>query len=163
MRVLRNAFAILSLLVVSSTVLATPSVVDVSQQHPGPISLTENLDILEDVSGSMGIREVQQGDFATRFQTNFGVAEELNFGFTDSAYWVRTRLTNPTQLPVERILELAFARISEVDFFLVASDGSVESSTMGMARPFASRPYLHHNFVFPVTVHPCQNGLSTFA
>jgi hypothetical protein len=89
---------------------------DVSQISQAPLSLTEHLALLEDPSGQLTLSDVQSPAFAQQFKTDRPAGQALNFGYTQSAYWLRVELANSADRPITRMLEIAYARISDLKF-----------------------------------------------
>lgn len=76
--------------------------------------------------------------------------EGANFGYTDRGYWYRLRLRNPTEQPIERLLEIAYPLLDHVEFYDV-SDGQLRvSHVTGDTKRFSQRPITDRNFVFPL-------------
>ena len=136
----------------SANVFAAEKVLDVSQMDTVPVSLTEHFAVLEDPGGNLTLSDVQQPDLASRFKGDQPPTEALSFGFTRSAYWLRFTLHNSGDHPVERMLEIGNAVLTAVQFNQPALDGSYQSQTTGYALPFATRPYPHRFYVFPVVL-----------
>ena len=67
-----------------------------------------------------------------------------NYGYTDSAYWVRLPLQNPTSSPVNRVLDIGFANMHFVDLYTPAEeDGEYVAIETGALRPPATRDVPH--------------------
>lgn len=117
-----------------------------------PLSLTRHFAVLEDPEHTLTLSDVQQIDIAATFQTDLPDAEALSIGFTHSAYWLRLRLQNPAEHPVERFLDLGTFLLSSVQFYQPMADGTYSSVITGQAKPFNTRLYRNRNFVFPLTL-----------
>jgi diguanylate cyclase (GGDEF)-like protein len=143
---------LLGLQLLVSSVFAAEKVLDLSQTKQIPISLTEYFAVLEDPSLLLTHTDVQKADIAARFKTDFAAAEAINLGFSDSAYWLRLRLRNSSDYPLERLLEIHHSLLSNVQFYQPMPDGTYQSITTGSALPFTTRPYANRYFVFPVTL-----------
>ncbi|WP_049631729.1 diguanylate cyclase [Cellvibrio sp. pealriver] len=126
----------------------------VLSNHPdqASVSLTEYFAILEDSSNNLGFDDIQQPEWAQRFTTGQPPAASLIYGFTRSAYWLRLRLHNPHSNPVERFLDINYARLANVQLYHQSPDGHVLSWTTGTDFPFATRPHPNRGFVFPLTL-----------
>jgi two-component system, sensor histidine kinase LadS len=127
-------------------------VVDASQIGQESLSLTPYFAVLEDPSLGLTLADIRRPDLAIRFHGGQLPASALNFGFTHSAYWLRLTLRNPGDENLERMLEIAYARLSSVEFYQPVADGSYQSWLTGRVVPFASRPYKNRNFIFPVSL-----------
>ena len=141
---------------VSSQVQASPQQQsDVHLWEPS-VSLTSYFELLEDPSQTLTLADVQTPEVANRFKAVSTPAEALNFGFTRSAYWLRLRLHNGGAVPIEKMLEIAYSRISLIALHQSLPAGGFQSVYTGSTLPFASRPHPNRNFVFPIAL-PAQS------
>jgi PAS domain S-box-containing protein len=109
------------------------------------------LQILEDPGGELTINDVTAPEFASRFAPS---REEVpNFGFTDSAYWVRLDLRNESQVNAQWLLELGFANMQFVDLYTPDGNGFSQRQT-GALRPSDSRDIRHPRIVFSLPIPP---------
>ncbi|PJF33988.1 MAG: hypothetical protein CUN57_00710, partial [Phototrophicales bacterium] len=72
---------------------------------------------LTDESRLLSIKDLIQTpdeNFARAIDT-----EQLNFGYSTAAYWIKLHVANPTNQPVTRLLEVDYAVLDNVTFFLV--------------------------------------------
>lgn len=147
------ALAIYSLcLLLSSHVSA--KVLDVSQVTNASVPLTEYFEVLADPGSQLLLSDVQTPEIATRFGGSHPHNQPLAYGTTVTPYWFRFRVQNPTNQPLQRIIELEFPRISDIQLYTPLADGGYQMQQTGAAHPFATRPYANRNFVFPVTLPP---------
>lgn len=144
-----------------SSASAAGRILDVTGADPVPISLTDYFAVLEDSTTKLSLDEIRSSAIAGQFKTESAPAEGLSFGFTRSAYWLRLTLQNSSEQPVKRMLEVAYARMSTIQFHqpkLPNSPNPLEpgadyqSRTTGIALPFKTRGYPNRFFVFPVVV-----------
>jgi diguanylate cyclase (GGDEF)-like protein/PAS domain S-box-containing protein len=117
-----------------------------------PASLSQHFDILEDATLTLSLADVQHAGVASKFRTQTHPTDALSFSYTRSAYWLRLKLNNPANHPVERILEINYARLSNVEFYQQTANGTYLSVKTGNAMPFSTRPFKNRHFVFPVTL-----------
>ncbi len=143
---------LLGLYLLTTDVFAENKVFDASQISQAPISLTEYFAVLEDPNQTLTLDDVQAPDVASRFKTEPTSATALNYGYSHSAYWLRLTLRNTSEQPLERILEIGYARLASIQFFQPVADGSYQSLMTGSAMPFSTRPYKNRFFVFPITL-----------
>jgi hypothetical protein len=116
-------------------------------------TLGQYLEILEDSGGELTIEEVVAPEFDALFVPSQD--EVPNYGFTDSAYWVRLPMENPTDQTVERLLEVGFANMHFVDLYIPSPNGTdFTVKQTGALRPFASRDIAHPRIVFDVAIPP---------
>ena len=133
------------------TVVAQEKGVDASQPATAGISLSGYLSFLEDKTAQLSMAEVMQPEFQSRFRHAPKAEEALSFGYTQSAYWLRLVLRNSSDKSVQRLLEIRYAMLSDIELFQPQQGASQKS---GMHVPFAARPYPNRNFVFPLTLEP---------
>uniref|UniRef100_UPI00374DBDF5 7TMR-DISM family protein n=1 Tax=Rhodoferax sp. TaxID=50421 RepID=UPI00374DBDF5 len=138
-----------ALLLWAQPVAAAQPALDLGQNAISPVALAPYLDVLEDPSQALTLANMQQADVAARFQPA-PVATALNFGHSRSSYWLRLRLQNPGEQPVQRMLEIGYARLSHITLYQPMADGSYQPRASGNALPFAARPYANRYFVFPL-------------
>lgn len=128
-------------------------VVDVrSIYYQAPLVLTSYFDVYQDPTRQRTLHDMQQGEWAEQFQASAAQGESLNFSFSNSAYWLRLRLNNPSLEQIQTHLQIAYPRLSEVDFYQVAADGTVSHIQTGAVRQFDARPHPNRHFVFPIEV-----------
>ena len=79
--------------------------------------------------------------------------KHLNFGFSNAAIWLTTTLSNPSNTPVDRVIELPYSLIDNVEFYHINQQGRLLSNyIMGSELHFSSRPIAHHNFIIPISI-----------
>jgi len=144
--------ALLLLLLLSVNAFAADKVLDASLLDREPVSLTEYFAVLEDPGLSLTLADVQKPDIAGRFQSDQTPATALNYGYTDSAYWLRLPLSNTGDQPIDRMLEIAFSGHANIQFYQPSTSGTYRAVITGAVMPFTTRPYLNHNFVFPIVL-----------
>lgn len=130
----------------------TAPVLDSGQLKEAPIELGRYFDVLEDPSRTLTFADVQRPELASQFKPSATPVKALNFGVTQSAYWLRLKLVNSSAQPLEQMLEIANARLAVVDFYRVAPGVPDVVVNTGYFRPFKDRAFGHRFFVFPVAV-----------
>ncbi|MGQ4879369.1 diguanylate cyclase domain-containing protein [Billgrantia sp. LNSP4103-1] len=119
--------------------------------NPGP-----QVSVLEDETSRLDIEQVLEGADAMPWRPLH--KEVPNFGFTDSAWWLKLELENDSQAPLRRLFELGSSLPDFVDAYVVDEQGRVvQQWHTGNRRPFASRPIRHHAFVLPVYIGPNES------
>lgn len=136
----------------AASTFAAGKVLDASQLDQAPVPLTQYFAVLEDPTLTLTLAEVQKPDVAARFKTDSPDSEGFNFSYSRSAYWLRLKLSNTTDQPVDRMLEIKFGRISSLQFHQPRAAGGYQTVETGNTLPFATRPYKNRFFVFPVTL-----------
>ncbi|NQD91489.1 GGDEF domain-containing protein [Pseudomonas sp. CrR25] len=108
----------------------------------GTLGLAPYLQLLEDPSAQLGLEQVQ----ALAFRDNDG--DSANFGFSRSAWWVRLRLANPTDVSRSLLLRQDYPLIDWLELWSEQADGRWQARRTGDRRPFASREFHHRDFIF---------------
>lgn len=152
MSLLRNAAAWMALLMLAWTPLLTHAATEAVPMNQTVLALTPYAAVLEDPSGTLTLADLQRSENAQRFVDGPRTGEAFNFGITPSTYWFRLRLRNADTQAAQRLLEVAYARLSHVTLYRVAEDGSASELRGGGTEPFDARPYPHRFFVFPLTL-----------
>lgn len=107
----------------------------------------QRLSYLEDASASL------TADDAVAKVQSFQATDErsLNFGLTESAYWVWITIPPESALKQSLRLELGYPHLDHLEVFRIA-DGSASSLyLLGDAVAFNSRPVKDRTFILPIT------------
>jgi signal transduction histidine kinase/CheY-like chemotaxis protein len=121
------------------------------EQGKYPLGL--HLEILEDPSGQLTIEQVSSSAYDEQFIPS--QVEVPNFGFTNSAYWLRFRVKDNTPQPKSWRLEMAHPVMQQVSFYLPRIDGTgFRSQNTGFTKPFQSREIAYQTFVFKLPLRP---------
>jgi signal transduction histidine kinase len=125
-------------------------------ETPQPLVLTDeqgkyplgfHLEILEDPSGELTIEDVSSPAYDTQFTSNQVAVP--NYGYTNSAYWVRFQLDNESSQTNEWLLELGFANLQYIDLYTpITGGGGFEVRQSGALRPVSSRDVAYPNIIF---------------
>ncbi|MDP2809769.1 MAG: 7TM diverse intracellular signaling domain-containing protein [Rhodocyclaceae bacterium] len=118
------------------------------------LALAAEVAVLEDPDGRWSLADVQLRGADFRYPRVPGDAA-MNFGYSSSVWWLRFDIEAAPSGPRDWLLEVAFPTLDSVEFF---GPGG-EHLTTGDRLPFAARPVVHRNFVFPL--HLSQAGAST--
>ena len=133
-------------------VFAADKILDASQLNQMPISLTEYFAVLEDTSRMLTQADIEKVENAARFKKDLPAAEAISFDYTRSVFWLRLTFCNPSNRPLERMLEIGYPLLTSIQFHQPVANGAYQLLTTGLAMPFATRPYPNRYFVFPVTL-----------
>ena len=109
------------------------------------LKLGRELQVLEDPSGTLDFAAVRA---STRFRPV--PASGLEIGFSKSAWWVRVTLRNTQARDRPLFLREAYPLMDAITLWSPQPDGSWRAVVTGDRLPFASRPYAHHEFLFPI-------------
>lgn len=116
------------------------------------VSLTSYISVLEDARSELTLDDMRSAETEQRFSLPLQSANAINMGYTRSAYWLRLTLRNDSAQPVQRLLEIAYPLLSQVELHQQQANGSFHSVHTGLSRPFDTRPYANRAFVFPLTL-----------
>lgn len=75
-----------------------------------------------------------------------------NFGYTSDTYWLRLNLRNVANEPEQRLLEIAYPVLDHVEVWVQSGVGEGQHYILGDKLPFHLRPYIHRNYVIPLTL-----------
>ncbi|MEO8718662.1 MAG: 7TM-DISM domain-containing protein, partial [Burkholderiales bacterium] len=142
-----RALALPALLIFASALAQASSIVPVDQNRA---SLGTYIEVLEDPGGHLTLEDVRKPPQAARFRHS--AADPLNFGYSNSAWWLRFRLPRGAPPDDERLLELAYPSLDRVEFYLPEALPGTEpryvARVAGDTLPWAARAVRHRNHVF---------------
>lgn len=109
------------------------------------VQLAPSITVLEDAGGTLKLADVQRR--AADFRPS-GVRDDaaINFGYSSSAWWLRIDLVADPEAARDWLLDIAFPTLDNIEYFGPGGEHRVAGDRL----PFAARPLLHRNFVFPV-------------
>jgi len=134
------------ILITKFSIVVADSRLDVNNSAQPSVSLTSYLGILEDASQQLTLADIQNA----HFKTDFPAQESLNLSFTSSAYWLRLIFDNSSDLPINKIIELDYPLLKNVDFYWQIDHKTIQTIHTGFALPFENRAYKSKIFAFPV-------------
>jgi diguanylate cyclase (GGDEF)-like protein/PAS domain S-box-containing protein len=116
-------------------------------------AVAPHIDFLEDKGGALTITEVDAAGRSDNFRPVPGSGDnEINFGYSASAYWLRLVVDINAPIQNDLLLEVGFPSLDHVEFYS-ETDGAWQTQEAGDLKPFAARPVAHRNFVFPLPHH----------
>jgi len=124
--------------------------------NQGEYLLTPYTEYLEDPSNQVDLHDLLSPAKHWSWQSNTESSETINFGYTQSTYWVRFDITNPNDTHDERYLEIAYAVLDNINLYLLSENNDPKEIPLGDKLPFNKRPLDHRNFVIPVQWEPNQ-------
>lgn len=131
-------------------------VLNLDEQHAS-YPLSGYLTALEDVGKTLGVADLARPDIAARFAPRHKQGE-INFGYSQSAYWLRLNVRNNVRNNVHDraaslwFLEVAYPSLDHLDVYFSDAQGRLHHLRAGDKAAFSTRPYPHRNFVFPVNL-----------
>ena len=141
-------------LLLAGQAFAAEQVLDVTQMDREAVSLTNYFAVLEDPLATLTLADVSQPGFAERFSTGQAPGQALGFSYTRSAIWLRLHLKNPSDQPVERVLEIAYALLASVDFYHQPSQQGFQRIEAGYLRPYPAQGLPSRFIALPVSLPP---------
>jgi len=103
----------------------------------------------EDARSSLGIDDILTLPNANWTHNSHAV---FNHGYSQSTWWLRVTLANPTPNQIKRLLEISYPVLDYVNLY-VYSPQQHEHIALGDKLPFHERPINHRNFVIPLHWH----------
>lgn len=133
-----------------STVPAETIVVDDSTPS---LTIGPQVEFLEDTSGTYGIYDVLAKPESDWENCS---SETINFGYTNSAYWLKLSFKNIRNAPVRRLIEIAYPVLDYIDLFYTKRQKVNKSFKMGDKYPFEKRGIKHRNYIIPLELKPYE-------
>ncbi|MCE9501180.1 MAG: hypothetical protein K8R21_11890 [Leptospira sp.] len=99
----------------------------------------------EDPTGSLLIDDVSNPGFRNKFANS--IKESLNFGFTESAIWLRFEVRNEDQSSNDWLLEIGFPVLDQIEIFAKQNEVWIKKE-YGDSIPFASRDFYYRTFIY---------------
>jgi len=114
-----------------------------------------NISILEDKNKQYSIQDIVSPDISKLFVPSD--QDNLSYGFTDSAYWVKFKVVNPYNNPFEWLLEISYPMLDNIQLF-VKNNQNFEMRQAGDKTPYKKREMDCRNFVFSLYSDPHSNN-----
>ncbi len=142
-------FLFLSICILPSVLSANSPVV--LQEDKQQYLLGLHLDILEDTDKKWTITEITSPEISSKFVPSR--QEKPNFGFTDSAYWVRFHLKNEAEARMKWLLLFSYAHMDHISLYRPTPSGKHTQKKAGDLLPFSHKEIKHRYFLFnlPIT------------
>ena len=115
------------------------------------INIDPYTDYLEDRGGRLTISDVVSS-MVSQFRKN--TTPVINFGLTESDYWLRFTLFNPQNQETTRYLMIANPILDEIRLYEPDGRGDYSMRKTGDIYPFYQREIANANFVFPLKQKP---------
>ena len=100
----------------------------------------------EDTSAEQTLDQIQQSN------VNWVPNGEREFsqGYSNSHWWLKIELKNPSAQPLQRYIEISYALLDSVTMYVVDSGTLLSKLELGDQHPFLKRPVDSPHFVFPL-------------
>lgn len=116
-------------------------------------TLAPYLDILEDRNGAWTIEDVTSSGLSARF-IPYKKKSAPDFGFTDSAFWVRFKVKNRIPEEKEWLLEIGLPLLDKIELYIPQASGGFAFKKAGRLLPFSEREIMDRNFLFRLPINP---------
>ena len=117
----------------------------------GKVDVNGQLLYFRDDTNTRTLDEVRSIPFSQRKAT-----ASPNIGFDRSAHWFKLEIENHSEL-IEWLMEVAYAPLDQIDFFLIARDGFIIHKTSGDHYPISARDLTHRHPIFAFDILPSQS------
>ncbi|MGK0443318.1 MAG: diguanylate cyclase [Bermanella sp.] len=142
-KVLASLLLILALMPIS----AEPLILD----NEGHYRVAPYISFIQEQKEIIGIEQI----LSTEQDWIKNQGDDLNFGFSNHAYWLKFEVDNHNVLNQEWALELAYPLLDSVDIYVVNTHKQVISYFYGGDKTAISEKFvLHPNIVFPIDLFP---------
>lgn len=110
------------------------------------INLASKVALLADPSGKLTINDIRSSAISAQFQPADPFGQDLNFGFTNSTYWIRLTLSRTEAASHDWVLSVPFQSIDALTFYTSDKQPVVTGNLL----PFSSRPIKDPFYAFPI-------------
>jgi hypothetical protein len=138
-------FFIVFLLAFSSLQAIEPIIVDDSFQR---LVLGKYIEYYEDKTGQLSIDDVSKPAFEKNFLKSN--AEKLNFGYTQSVYWIRFQIQPQITEKKEFLLEHSYPLVDDIQVYIPKEDNTWILKQTGDKFTFKQRDLKNRNFIFKI-------------
>ncbi|MBA53768.1 MAG: hypothetical protein CMK89_04875 [Pseudomonadales bacterium] len=115
--------------------------------------LVSDIGFIEDPSGRWGIEDIVHQPASAFSYTS---RDTLQFGYSESAYWLRLDIRNQLRQPTTLTLQVRYPLLDYVDFFHLDEDGVVDHQMAGDHRPLEVRQYPVKDYLYRLEMDPQQ-------
>lgn len=117
----------------------------------GRVDVNGSLGYWRDTTAALPYESIKNIQFST-YQSSYSP----NIAFDRSAHWFKVEITNQSQTP-EWLMEVAYAPLDQIDFYVVGSDGNLIHKVSGDHFPIAQRDLAHRHPIFAFSITPGES------
>ena len=130
--------------------LAVPRIVgaETISENVASINPIHSVTVLEDFDGKLTYEDIRDPKLQSKFKSVHPAGNELNFGYSQSTYWLKLTLAKDSLLPKSWVLELPYFGLDYIDFYAPNS----KAVNTGGLRPISSRPLFYRFYAFPLSL-----------
>jgi len=121
-------------------------------------SLNSSVYYLEDPERKLTFQDVSQPEFSERF--TMSESDKMNFGFTNSAYWIKLCVRNIRPDIDDWLFEIEYLHIDSIDFFNINGKNELSTKRLGDMYPFRQREIYYRSYIIPL--HHPDTALQTY-
>ena len=111
-------------------------------------SINKSIYYFEDKKGLFSFEEIYKPEFADNFILS--AKKSLNFGYTQSTYWVKFHLKNLHPQINDWLFEIDYELLDSIDFFYLDQENKWKSKPFGDMYPFEQREWDYRTFIIPL-------------
>jgi two-component system NtrC family sensor kinase len=111
-------------------------------------SINESVYLIEDKEAGLTFEDIGTPEFTARFIKS--AKKKLNFGFNQSAFWVKLHIKNLEPEINDWQLEIEDEHIDSIDFFYLSRENKWERRQYGEMYPFSQREWESRTFIIPL-------------
>lgn len=112
----------------------------------GSINLAKSTLVLEDPTGQLTFQQILQDENQKRFKKLRIKGDEINFGFSQSSYWIKLSLAVESGVTDAWVLEIPYLGLDQIAFYPMGKPAIIT----GGDRSVSSRPLFNRYYAFPV-------------
>ncbi len=135
-----------------SLIAKSEKVITITNDAQNSISIPQYVYILEDPEGKLTFEQVilsrKEKDFVLNRQ------ESLNFGFTNSVYWIKFSMINKTTKVQNLVFSIQYPLLASIDFISFKKSKIEKHTVTGEKYVFNSREINNRNFLFDLVLEP---------
>ncbi|NLR92693.1 7TM-DISM domain-containing protein [Flammeovirga agarivorans] len=94
--------------------------------------------------------------------TPWNSTDNLSFEYGTGSYWAKVDIQNKDDQYREWLVEVAYAPLDELEFYLVKNEKLVDHHLTGDHVNYSERPIDHHNYLFPVALENLESATIYF-
>ncbi len=143
------AFALYALICITSLPLYSQKILSLNDS-PESYNLGLYLYYLEDKKNSITIKEASSKD--TERLYTLSKWNSINFGFTNSPYWLKLIVKNGSKSNADWILEIDYKSLDRAELYSPDGHGGFTKQVQGQIYPFSIRSIKHHNPLFELNI-----------
>lgn len=115
-------------------------------------ALRGHVHILEDKNHNLDAESAMEAFRQGRFKNGINLDGDIAIGYSSAAIWLALPLKSASPGNTEYLLEIGHPPLDRAEFYTRLQGGGFTRQIAGDLLPFAARPFVHRNLVFPFTL-----------